>query len=88
MTAALDGGEWSAAHPGCTLTLGKTRYSFYRRLGGPQGRSGWAENLVPTGIQYRTAQPVAQSLCRLSYRAHSLIVYTVTNAKGYYSVRQ
>jgi hypothetical protein len=34
---------------------------------GPQGRSGRAENLVPTGIRSRTIQPVAQSLYRLSY---------------------
>ena len=26
--------------------------------GGPQGRSGRAENLVPTGIRFRTVQPV------------------------------
>ena len=69
MTAALEGGEWSAAHPGRTLPPGKTRYPFYRRLGGPQGRSGRAENLVPTGIRSRTVQPVAQSLYRLSYPA-------------------
>jgi len=50
VTAALEGGEWSAAHPGCTLPPGKTRYPFYRRLGGPQGRSGRVEILVPTGI--------------------------------------
>ena len=30
------GGEWSAARPGRTLPPGKTRYPFYRRLGGPQ----------------------------------------------------
>jgi len=40
------------------FTPGKTRYPFYRRLGGPQGRSGWAENLIPTGILSRTVQPV------------------------------
>ena len=40
------------------LPPGKTRYSFYRRLGGPQGRSGRAENLVPTGIRSRSVQPV------------------------------
>jgi hypothetical protein len=50
-TSVLEGGEWSAACPGHTLPLGKTRYQLYRRLGGPQGRSGWAENLAPTGIQ-------------------------------------
>jgi len=27
-------------------------------MGGPQGRSGRAENLVPTGIRSRTVQPV------------------------------
>jgi len=49
---------WSAAHPDRTLTPGKTRYPFYRRLGGPQGRSGRAENLVPTGIRSWTVQPI------------------------------
>ena len=51
-------GEWSAASPGRTLPPVKTRYPFYRRLGGPQGRSGRAENLVSTGIRSRTLQPV------------------------------
>jgi len=36
----------------------KNRYPFYRRLGGPQDRSGRAENLVPTGIRSRTFRPV------------------------------
>ena len=72
MTAALEGGEKSA-RPGRTLPPEKTRYPFYRRLGGPQGRSGWAENLVPPGIRSRTVQPVAQSLYRLSYPAHTNI---------------
>ena len=58
MTAALEGGEWSAARPGRTLPPGKTRYPFYRRLGGPPGRSGREENLFPTGIRTRTVQPV------------------------------
>jgi len=35
-----------------------TWYPFYRRLDGPQGRSGRAENLVPTGIRYRNVQNV------------------------------
>jgi len=47
MTAALEVGEWSAARPGRTLPPGKTRYPLYRRLGGPQSRSGRAENLAP-----------------------------------------
>ena len=61
MTAALEGGEWSAARLGRTLLPAKTRYPFYSRLGGPQGPSGQAENIVPTGIRTRTVQPV---LCR------------------------
>jgi len=57
MTAALEGGEWSAARPGRTLPPGKTWYPFYMRLGGPQGRCGQEENLVPTGIRSRTVEP-------------------------------
>jgi len=44
--------------PAALYPPGKTRLPFYRRLGGPQGRSGRAENIVPTGIRYRTVQPV------------------------------
>jgi len=58
LTTELEGGEWSAARPGRTLPPGKTRYPLYRSLGGPQGRSGRAENLVPTGVRSRTVQPV------------------------------
>jgi len=50
MTVALEGREWSAVRPGRSLPPGKTRYTFYRGLGGPQGRSGGAENLIHTGI--------------------------------------
>jgi len=77
MTVALEEGEWSAARPGPTLPLGKPRYSFYRRLGGPQDRSGRAENLVLNGIRFRTVQPVAQSLYRLSYPAHMIIIIII-----------
>jgi len=51
------GWEFSST-PGRTLPPGKTRNPLYRRLGGPQGQSGRAENLVPTGIRSRTVQPV------------------------------
>jgi len=62
MAAAIEGGEWSAARPGRNLLPGEIRYPFYRRLVGPQGWSGMAENLVPTGIRSLTFHPVAQSL--------------------------
>jgi len=38
------------------LPPGNTRYPFYRRLGGPQGRSGRAENFDLTGIRIRIVQ--------------------------------
>jgi hypothetical protein len=47
-------GEWSTARPNRTLTSGKTRYPLYRRLGGPQGQSGRAENLALPGFDPRT----------------------------------
>jgi hypothetical protein len=46
-TSELEGGEWLVARPGRSLPPEKTRYPLYRRLGGPQGRSGRAENLAP-----------------------------------------
>ena len=73
MTTALEGGEGSASRPGHFLPPGKTRYPFYRRLGGPQGRTGHVRKISPPpGFDPRTVQPVAQSLYRLSYPAHPL----------------
>ena len=60
-------GEGSASRPGRSLPLGKTRYPLYRRLGGPQGRSGRAENLASTGIRSPDRPAHGQSLYRLSY---------------------
>ena len=51
-------GGCSSVGLGRTLPPGKTRYPFYRRLVGSQGRSGRAENLVATGIRSQTVQPV------------------------------
>jgi len=75
MTAALEGGEWSAARPGRTLPQGQTQYPFYRRLGWPQGWSGRAENLVPTGIRSRTVQ----TLYRLSYPTNIYLIIKSEN---------
>jgi hypothetical protein len=39
---------------------GMTRYPLYRRLDGPQGQSGQVtKTSTPTGLDPRTAQPVA-----------------------------
>ena len=53
-------GEESISSPGRSLPPGKTRYSFYRRLGEPQDRSGQVRKISsPPGFDPRTAQPVA-----------------------------
>jgi len=65
MTAAIEGGEWSAAPPGRTLPLGKTRYLFYRRLGGPQGGKS-----RPNRDSIPDPPARSQSLYWLNYPAH------------------
>jgi hypothetical protein len=80
MTAALEGGEWSAARPGRTLPPGKTRYPPYRRLGGRQGQSERAEYLVPTGIRSRTVQPVVSHYTVWATRPTIIIYITDNNA--------
>jgi len=59
MTAALEGGEWSAARPRPYFTSGKDPIPIL------QG-SGWAPGPVWTGEKSRPYQ----SLYRLSYPAH------------------
>ena len=47
-------------HAPAALPPGKTQYPLYRRLGGPQGRSGRVWKISPPpGFDPRTAQPVA-----------------------------
>ena len=71
MTTALEGSEGSAACPGRTIPPGKTWYPLYKRLNGPQGRSGQVLKISPpTGIRSPDRPARSQSLYRLSYRAH------------------
>jgi len=59
LTSAPEGGEGSASRPGRKLPPGMTRYPLYRRLGGPQGRSGQVRKISPPpGFDHRTVQPV------------------------------
>jgi hypothetical protein len=59
LTSALDG-VGGQNHDPDTLPAGKTRYPLYRRLGGPQGRSGRVRKISPppSGYDPRTVQPV------------------------------
>ena len=60
MTAALEGGEGSASCLSRSLRPGKIWYALYRRLGGPQGRSGQVRKISPPpGFDPWTIQPVA-----------------------------
>ena len=57
---ALDRGGWSKPSPGRFTPGRETRYPWYRRLGGPQGRSGRVRKIssIP-GFDPRTVQSVA-----------------------------
>jgi hypothetical protein len=68
MTMALEGGEGSARRPSRSLPPGKIQYPLYRRLDGPQGRSGQVQKISPpTGIQSPDRPACSQSLYWLCY---------------------
>ena len=53
-------GEGSASRPGRSLPPGNTQYPLYRRLSGPEGRSGQVQKISPSPrFDLRTIQPVA-----------------------------
>ena len=64
------GGVWSAAHPSCTLPLGKKRYPGLVWMG---GKSHLHRDLIPD------CPARSQSLYRLSYPAHILYIYIYTH---------
>ena len=73
-TSALDemGGQH---HAPTALPQGKTQYPLYRRLGGPQGRSGRMRKIsLPPEFDPRTLQPVA-SRCTGSHKMYKIHVY-------------
>ena len=56
-------------HAPAALPTRKTRCPLYRRLGGPQGRSGRVRKISPpTEIRSPDRPARTESLCRLSYR--------------------
>jgi len=59
LTSALDGVSGQRHSPDA-LPSGNTRYTLYRRLDGPQERSGRVRKMSPSsGFDPRTVQPVA-----------------------------
>ena len=56
-------------HAQAALPPGKTQYPLYRRLDGPQVRSGRVQKISPpTGIRLPDRPARSESLYRLSYR--------------------
>ena len=71
LTLALDEGGWSTSCPGHFTPWKETRYPFYRRLGGPQGRSGQVQKISPPpGFDPRTVQRVASHYTDWAIPAH------------------
>ena len=59
-------------HAPATLPPGMTRYPLYRRLGGPQGRSGRLQEISPLpGFDPQNAQPVASRYTDWAIAAHT-----------------
>ena len=77
---ALEGSEGSASRPDHSLPPGKTRYPLYRRLGGPQGRSGRVRKISPPpGFDRRTVNPAASRCTDWATPAHILEVPSCKN---------
>jgi hypothetical protein len=63
-------------HAPAVLLPGKTRYPLYRRLGGPQGRSGRVRKISPpTGFDPRTIQPGASLYTDWAILVHGIYIY-------------
>ena len=77
-------GGWSTSRPG-RFTLGKENlYPLYRRLGGPQERSGRVRKISPpTGFDPRTVQPVVSRYTDCAYQAPYLQARNRNGTKGF-----
>jgi hypothetical protein len=72
-------GEGPASRPGSSLSSGKTRYPLYRKLGGPQGRSGQVRKIsLSPGFDTRTVQPVASRYTDWATRPTCRMYLTLT----------
>ena len=76
MTNGTRRGWGVSVMPGRSLLSGKTWYPLYRRLGGPQGRSGQVQKISPPpGFDPQTVQPVASHYTDWATRP-TVIVFT------------
>ena len=76
-------------HAPAALPPGKTRYPLYRRLGGPQGRSGRVRKISPPpGFDPRTVKPVASLYTDWAIPAANLLCGTSKFGRIYFAWRQ
>ena len=73
MTTALEEGEWSAARPGPLYPRERPGTHFTGGWVGPRAGLDGRKISSPPGLDPGPSSPVAQSLYRLSYRAHSIL---------------
>jgi len=74
LTSELDGGRWSTPRPGRFSPGKETWYPLYRRLGEPQGQSGWVWKISPPSrFDPRTVQPVASRYTNNTIMDHTII---------------
>ena len=84
MTAALEGGEWSAARPGRNLPPGKDPVTILQEAGwapGPACRGGKSRPHRDSILE-RPAR--SQSLYRPSYQAHSSNILVIVYMRVYW----
>jgi hypothetical protein len=78
-------GVGAQCHAPATLPLGKTRYPLYRRLYGPQGRSGWVWKIMPPpGFDPWTIQPIVSHYTDYAIMAHIETVVEFLKISGLY----
>jgi hypothetical protein len=82
LTSALEG-VGGQHHALTALPPGKTRYPLYRRLGGPQGRSGHVRKIFPPPGFFKCTL-----LCYLEhiYIQHTLVFTTISLSFRWYSL--
>jgi hypothetical protein len=82
LTSALDG-VGGQRHAPAALPPGKTRYPSYRRLGGPQGRTGQVRKIsAPPGFDPRSVQPVTSRYTEWASPALHSALTTMKNGRS------
>ena len=92
LTLALEAGGWSTPRPGRFTPRKKTRYPYYKRLGGHQGRSGWVQKIShPPAFCPRTVHSVWNLctkfavtilyLCSKKRRQYSVYIFSILSLK-------